>query len=1103
MATNVKGQTIAATFDRLLLRENVASAGNNMGPDDAAVNIEVQELDGDVTDSSALHISENRVGVNVAAPTSALDVSGDIVVSGSVDGEDLATHGTDIGLNNAHRVSDGSDHNFLDQSVVISSSPTLDGTNITGVPIGGGGTGQTTAQAAIDALANTAGASAGDILTESGGNAVWAAPSVFSGTLPVTDGGTGIATVAKGSVIAANTADTFTAITGGGAPEDGFILTYAGTPNTVSWAANAGSGGTPTLAGLTDATITDPGEDFSCLQMTGSPDHVLFIDNSVFSIGDGAATTNHPFTFACWIKFDNLSAILSICHKGITSGGTEEWEIGIDPAASGGAIAWHMFDASQTFPCGVGVKTVGWDGSDHYNEWLHIAVTTDGAESGDAEAGMKIYVNGVMYNDSSGLGASSGYTAGYNNTGLFNIGESCHGNGHADTFKMDEIAIWHTEVTPWAIKELYNKGRGGDLLEDTGAYSYSSEIEWYCKVNEIAGASVLEDELSINDGLITGATIEHDDEGLLQEEHLTFDEDNRVWINEAKSSLNDSFNTLRDVSLNSLGNPANYLYFNDLHTHTTAYDNDVGEVVVLPKADSSWGTGDESFTINFWYWMDTNDLICSTDYYWFTRKDYTDNTDARQQIMWNANNGFIKLSLQDSTGGTQTIRMNTTEGLADGEWRMVTFVIDRSVSTNGWGWAYSNGVDATLLNQGGGAGPGHDLSYTSTGFSPLGSFPAEFAPGAIGSEIFVANAAQKPHDYTWGGFPSHLLNCKMNNVTAWNRVLTPLEIVVMYNRGRSMRMTQDQGSYNAGANVKMWYPFTEGVGDIAHDASPYANHAQIWQHTTDAVWKGDPGATIPHDGSDPVDNIRYHGDIVPAYDFTNKKWTTDTLGNLLAKEPERQAILDALTLTELATDEHVLTKDTSTGKATWKAAAGGGGGGGDLSFDGTTFGADQVVGSNDNYDLGFETNATTRMTILKTGEVGVKVVPTAGNDFQIKGYADTECILQMTTTTTDIRALALSNSTGRLDLHGAKVSITNTGKVGIGTMSPDYDLEVDGDIRASGDIITGDIHLNNEHKGPNEVDGTMGSWTMQEGTDDLFLINRNSGKKYKFMLKEV
>lgn len=51
-------------------------------------------------------------------------------------------------------------------------------------------------------------------------------------------------------------------------------------------------------------------------------------------------------------------------------------------------------------------------------------------------------------------------------------------------------------------------------------------------------------------------------------------------------------------------------------------------------------------------------------------------------------------------------------------------------------------------------------------------------------------------------------------------------------------------------------------------------------------------------------------------------------------------------------------------------------------------------------------------------------------------------------------------------------------------------------------IYTCDIDMCNEGT-PNEVDGTWGSYLIQEGEDDLFLINRRSGKKYKFMLSEV
>ena len=55
-------------------------------------------------------------------------------------------------------------------------------------------------------------------------------------------------------------------------------------------------------------------------------------------------------------------------------------------------------------------------------------------------------------------------------------------------------------------------------------------------------------------------------------------------------------------------------------------------------------------------------------------------------------------------------------------------------------------------------------------------------------------------------------------------------------------------------------------------------------------------------------------------------------------------------------------------------------------------------------------------------------------------------------------------------------------------------------------IYTSDLDLSNESRkdeGGNEVDGTWGAYTIQEGEDDLFLINRRSGKRYKFNLTEV
>ena len=51
-------------------------------------------------------------------------------------------------------------------------------------------------------------------------------------------------------------------------------------------------------------------------------------------------------------------------------------------------------------------------------------------------------------------------------------------------------------------------------------------------------------------------------------------------------------------------------------------------------------------------------------------------------------------------------------------------------------------------------------------------------------------------------------------------------------------------------------------------------------------------------------------------------------------------------------------------------------------------------------------------------------------------------------------------------------------------------------------VYSADLQLSNEGSA-NEIDGSWGSYTIQEGETNLFLINRRNGKKYTFNLTEV
>ena len=62
-----------------------------------------------------------------------------------------------------------------------------------------------------------------------------------TGTLPIGNGGTGLTAAAKGTVIVANSANTLSALDGGGS-DDG-LLAYTASADTIAWA-TAVDGGT-------------------------------------------------------------------------------------------------------------------------------------------------------------------------------------------------------------------------------------------------------------------------------------------------------------------------------------------------------------------------------------------------------------------------------------------------------------------------------------------------------------------------------------------------------------------------------------------------------------------------------------------------------------------------------------------------------------------------------------------------------------------------------------------------------------------------------------------------------------------------------------------
>jgi len=130
------------------------------------------------------------------------------------------------------------------------------------------------------------------------------------------------------------------------------------------------------------------------------------------------------------------------------------------------------------------------------------------------------------------------------------------------------------------------------------------------------------------------------------------------------------------------------------------------------------------------------------------------------------------------------------------------------------------------------------------------------------------------------------------------------------------------------------------------------------------------------------------------------------------------------------------------------------------------------------FTVTFKTTSGTGAT-WSTTDKGYKIV-----------YSDGTNVIDITADLGDITAGAVTSG-----------GITATGNIVPGA-NDTYDLGASGNVWRN--LYTGDLHLSNQAKNQgNIVDGTKGNWTLQEGKDNIFMINNISGEKFKINLSKI
>jgi len=155
-------------------------------------------------------------------------------------------------------------------------------------------------------------------------------------------------------------------------------------------------------------------------------------------------------------------------------------------------------------------------------------------------------------------------------------------------------------------------------------------------------------------------------------------------------------------------------------------------------------------------------------------------------------------------------------------------------------------------------------------------------------------------------------------------------------------------------------------------------------------------------------------------------------------------------------------------------------------------------------------NQVLKLTGTITGNVNVTIPDSIEKTYTVENATTGAFTVTFKTTSgTGVTWTATDKGTKVLYSDGTNVveglssvgGVTATGHLVPGA-NDTYDLGASGNVWRN--IYTGDLHLSNKFKEKgNIVDGTKGNWTLQEGKNDIFMINNISGEKFKINLSKI
>ena len=175
----------------------------------------------------------------------------------------------------------------------------------------------------------------------------------------------------------------------------------------------------------------------------GSDDYMSIPDADIFSMGNGSGTDN-TFSISGWFNADSIGTFY-IATK--DASGNREWSFRT------------VSNQLHFFAFGTGGGYIGRKYATSLNagQWYHAVVTYDASK---ASSGIKLYLNGTRVDDADY--ASGTFTASKNTTTEIRVAGVEVNSTYADG-KVDELAIFNTELSASDVTAIYNSGMPADL----------------------------------------------------------------------------------------------------------------------------------------------------------------------------------------------------------------------------------------------------------------------------------------------------------------------------------------------------------------------------------------------------------------------------------------------------------------------------------------------------------------------------------------------------------------------------------------------------------------------------------------------------------------